>query len=57
MARPKVTDESTENAPESAEKLLPFSVIVDGEDRVVFATDAKDAVRQAEKLRSTTSPS
>ncbi len=34
-----------------ADVLLPFGMFVNGQDVTVFAKDAKDAERRAEKLR------
>ena len=52
MPRPK-TDEKTEAVPADApaETLVPFSVIVDGQDRTVFAKDLDDLQVRIKKLR------
>ena len=59
MARPKQSEDTTESieAPveqpvsEAGATLIPFSVIVNGQDRVVMARDFEDAQRQASALR------
>lgn len=49
MARKSSEETPVEKA---EEKLIPFSVIIDGHDRTVFARDEEDLQRRLEKLRS-----
>jgi hypothetical protein len=53
MPRPReAKDEQTAPVAEQAEEtLLPFSVIIDGQDRTVFAKDEDDLQVRIAKLR------
>lgn len=50
MPRPK-SDERTETADTLEETLVPFSVIIDGQDRTIFAKDAEDLQVRIAKMR------
>ncbi len=48
----KPLDQEAEAPAEVAEKLFPFSVIIDGQDRTVFAVDVADAQARAARLKA-----
>ncbi len=49
---PKKTEATDVAAPETDEVLVPFCVVIDGQDRTVFAKDLADLELRVAKLRT-----
>ena len=50
----KPSEQEAEATPvvETVEKLFPFSVVIDGQDRTIFAKDQKDLEARIARLKS-----